>query len=152
MPEAQTNSGSKLYICTTPQNDDLTETAFKALTWVQIARVGNVGERGGSTNILSYNTWDTLVSIKGKGVTDAGSPTIEVAEDLSDPGQIALRAAGSPLVQDNYAFKVLRTDGSMEFFRGIVTGPVFNGGGNEDFVLNRFPLGLNQLPMRVAAP
>jgi hypothetical protein len=152
MPEANTNSGGKLYICAEPQNEDLTQTAFAALTWVQVKKMGNLGERGISTNILTYDTWDTLVSLKGKGITDAGSPTIEVAEDLADPGQTALRAAGAPTVPDNYAFKIERTDGSMEFLRGLVTGPTFNGGRNEDFVLNTFTLGLNQVPMRVAAP
>ncbi|RZZ81124.1 hypothetical protein [Pseudoxanthomonas winnipegensis] len=152
MPEAQTNSGSKLYICATPQNADLTQTAFAALTWVQVKKVGSVGERGTSTNSVSYDTWDTLVSLKGKGITNAGDPVVELAEDLADPGQIALRAAGAPNVPDAYAFKVERPDGSLEYLRGIVMGPVFPGGRNEDFVLNNFTLGLNQVPLRVAAP
>jgi hypothetical protein len=150
MALAKTNSGDKLYISSTATNEDLTETEYKALTWIEISNVGNVGERGASTNILSYDTWGSDTALKGKGITDAGSPTIEVAEDLADPGQIALRAVAR--LPGNYPFKIGRTDGSLEFFRGIVTGPVFNGGRNEDFVLNTFTLGLNQLPMRVAPP
>ncbi|XMM82963.1 hypothetical protein WG628_11660 [Stenotrophomonas maltophilia] len=150
--EAKTNAGSKLYICATPKNADLTETEFKALTFVEVKKVGNIGERGINTNIVQYNTLDTLVALKGKGITNAGDPQVEVAEDLADPGQVALRAAGAPNVPDAYAFKIERADGSIEFLRGLVTGPNVPGGGNEDFILNRFTLGLNQAPITVPAP
>ncbi|MCI2243781.1 hypothetical protein L3067_04060 [Xanthomonas sp. PPL568] len=152
MAEAQTNSGSKLYICATPQNSDLTQTQFAALTWVRVSKVGNVGERGTSTNVVSWDSWDTQVTSKGKGITNAGDPQVEVAELLADPGQIAMRAAGAPGVADNYAFKIERPDGSLEFLRGLVAGPRFNGGRNEDFVLNTYTIGLNQLPIRAPAP
>ncbi|AVY67162.1 hypothetical protein [Xanthomonas translucens] len=152
MAEAQTNSGSKLYICVTPKNDDLTATQFAALTWVLVNKVGNVGERGTDTNIVSWDSWDTEVTSKGKGITNAGDPEIEVAELLADPGQIAMRTAGAPGVPDNYAFKIERPDGTMEYLRGLVAGPKFNGGRNEDFVLNTYKLGLNQVPIRVEAP
>ena len=97
MAEAKTNAGSKLYICITPKNSDLTETEFKALAYVQVKKVGSVGERGINTNIVTYDTWDTLVALKGKGITNAGDPPVEVAQDLIDPGQSAMRAAGAPL-------------------------------------------------------
>ena len=71
---------------------------------------------------------------------------------LADATDKALRAAGEPNEPDAYAFKVERPDGSLEYLRGIVMGPVFPGGRNEDFVLNNFTLGLNQVPLRVAAP
>ncbi len=150
--EAKTNAGTKLHICATPKNTDLTETEFKALTFVQVKKVGSIGERGISTNIVQYDTLDTLVALKGKGITNAGDPQVEVAEDLTDPGQVALRAAGAPNVPDAYAFKVERADGSIEYLRGLVAGPNVTGGRNEDFVLNTFTLALNQAPITVPAP
>ncbi len=152
MPEAQTNSGSKLYICVTPQNEDLEEADFEALTYVQVKKVGSVGERGINTNIVTYDTWDTQVSMKGKGITNAGDPQVELAEDLADPGQIAMRAAGAPNVPDAYAFKVERANGSLEYLRGLVAGPNSPGGRNEDFIINTFTLALNQAPLIVPAP
>jgi hypothetical protein len=152
MAEAQTNNGAKLYICVTPQNTELDETAFKALTYVQVAKVGSVGERGITTNIVTYDTWDTVVSLKGKGISNAGDPEVEVARDLADPGQIAMRAAASPNVTDAYAFKVERTSGEVEYLRGLVTGPRTPGGRNEDFVLHIYSIALNQVPVEVAAP
>lgn len=62
--EAKTNAGSKLYICVTPKNEELTETQLKALQYVQVKKVGSVGERGINTNIVTYDTWDTLVALK----------------------------------------------------------------------------------------
>jgi hypothetical protein len=150
--EAKTNAGSKLYICVSPKNEELTETQFKALQYVQVKKVGSVGERGINTNIVTYDTWDTLVALKGKGITNAGDPPVEVAEDLTDPGQVAMRAAGAPNVADAYAFKVERADGSVEYLRGLVAGPNTPGGRNEDFVLNTYVLGLNQVPIVVPAP
>ncbi|WP_349984451.1 hypothetical protein ABRP17_016625 [Stenotrophomonas sp. WHRI 8082] len=152
MPEAQTNSGSKLSICVLPQNEDLTETQFAALTYVQVKKVGNVGERGITTNIVTYDTWDTAVALKGKGISNAGDPEVEMARDLADPGQIAMRAAGQPDVQDAYAFKVERPSGEIEYLRGLVTGPRTPGGRNEDFVLHVYSLALNQVPVEVPAP
>jgi len=149
--EAKTNAGSKLYICVTPKNADLTETEFAALTFVQVKKVGSIGERGINTNVVQYDTLDTLVALKGKGITNAGDPQIEVAEDLADPGQVAMRAAGAPDVPDSYAFKIERADGSLEYLRGLVTGPNVPGGRNEDFILNTYTLGLNQVPIPVAS-
>ncbi|MET3149151.1 UNVERIFIED_ORG: hypothetical protein ABIC77_000345 [Stenotrophomonas geniculata] len=150
--EAKTNAGSKLSICVLPQNEDLTATEFAALTFVQVKKVGSIGERGINTNVVQYDTLDTLVALKGKGITNAGDPQIEVAEDLTDPGQVAMRAAGAPDVPDTYAFKIERADGSIEYLRGLVTGPNVPGGRNEDFILNTYTLGLNQVPVVVAAP
>ncbi len=152
MPEAQTNSGDKLHICVLPQNEELTATQFDALTYVQVKKVGSLGERGINTNVVSYDTLDTVVSLKGKGITNAGDPTVEVAEDLADPGQTAMRAAGSPYVKDNYALKIERSDGTLEYWRGLVTGPNVPGGRNEDFRLNNFTVALNQPPLIVPAP
>ncbi len=152
MAEAKTNAGSKLSICVTPQNEDLTETQFKALAYIQVKKVGSIGERGISTNIVNYDTLDTLVSMKGKGITNAGDPQVEMAEDLTDPGQVAMRAAGAPDVPDAYAFKIEHTDGSIEFLRGLVAGPNKPGGRNEDFRLNTYTIALNQQPLDVPAP
>lgn len=150
MANAFTNSGGTVGICVTPQNTTLTEAAFEALTYVDIANVGNLGERGANTNIVSYDTWNTQTTLKGKGITNAGDPQLEVAQDLADPGQIAVRAAAASR-SDNYAFKVTRQNGDAQYFRGLVTGPTEPGGRNEDFVLNVFTLALNQVPIDVAA-
>ena len=146
MTEAMTNSGGKVAISTVPQNSALELSGFEALTYVDIAKVGQLGERGGSANILTYDTWDTDVAIKGKGIINAGDPVLELAYDPEDPGQIALQTAALDKA-GNYAFEVTRQDGSKQYLRGLVTGPSEPGGRNEDFVLHNYTIALNQLPI-----
>lgn len=54
--EAKTNAGSKLFICALPQNADLTATEFAALTFVQVKKVGSIGERGINTNVVQVGS------------------------------------------------------------------------------------------------
>lgn len=147
---ANTNAFSKFYVCPTPQNTNLTEDDYNSLEWVLVSGLGNLGETGKSTNVLTYNTWETEVADKAKGITDAGSPTVEVARDPNDNGQQVLRAAGAVGNNNKYAFKILRADGplggtgTIQYNRGIVTGPTRPNGQNEDFELEIFTLGLVQ--------
>ena len=147
---ANTNAFSKWYVCATPQNNNLTQSDYASLTWTLISKVGNVGETGKSTNVLTYNTWDTEVADKAKGITDAGSPTIELAREPDDAGQEILRAAAAVGNNNKYAFKEERADGPLGgtgtifYNRGIVAGPTRPNGGNEDFDLEVFTLGLVQ--------
>lgn len=155
MSNAFTQSGDKFYISTTPANDDLDDHAtlgFPGKVYTEVKRVGSIGEFGISTNIVSYDTLGNDVTLKAKGMTNAGDPPIECAEVIDDPGQIAMRAAGAVTNKNNYAFKILRADGQVEYLRGLVAGPVQPGGRNEDFRLNVFTLGLNQVPLVVPAP
>lgn len=151
---ANTNAHGRLFISSTPQANDLDQAGYEALTWVEIKSVGVVGETGSKTNMLNYDTWDTTVVQKAKGITDAGSPQITLARVPSDAGQIALRAAA--LQNLNYAFKLLRNDpitiggvGSIFYNRGLVVGPTHPNGKNEDFDLEVFTLGLNQQELTV---
>lgn len=151
---ANANAGSKLYVCATAQNSDLERAGYEALTWVQVTGVGSHGEVGTTTNILTYDTWDTTVVQKAKGMKNAGDPEIELARIPTDPGQIILRAAAN--TNFNYAFKIERNDPAVEggeptiiYNRGLVTGPRRPMGRNEDFDLEIFTLALNQVELVV---
>lgn len=149
-----TNMGMTVGICATPQNNDLDDHAtlgFPGLTYINIANVGNVGDHGYNTNMVTYPTMDRPITSKAKGATDGGDYTIECAWDETDPGQIAAATAGDPLDQDNYAFRITWADGSVHYLRGPVSGPNFPGGGNEDFKRGSFTVGVNQI-LRVPAP
>ena len=152
---ANANAASKVYVCATAQNTELDQADYEALTWVEIKSVGSLGETGKSTNVLSYDTWDTSVIQKAKGQTDAGSPDLEVARLPNDPGQEILRSASAVGNNDNYAFKFLRADGSngntgtVLYNRGLVMGPKRPNGRNEDFDLEVFTLAFQQEEIEV---
>ncbi|WP_189406800.1 hypothetical protein [Mesorhizobium sp. M1A.F.Ca.ET.072.01.1.1] len=147
---ANSNAGSKLYISPTPQPNEMAKADFEAITdWILIKALGNHGEAGSSTNFNNYDTWDISVIQKSKGLTDAGTPDIEVARVPTDPGQKAVRAAAK--TNFNYAFKMVRNDatsvggtGTIIYNRGLVAGPKRPFGRNEDFDIEVFTIGYNQ--------
>lgn len=151
------NAGAKVFISPTAVNEDLSQADYLEIDdWLEIRALGNHGETGSSTNILNYDTWDTSVIQKAKGMTNAGDPEIEVARIASDPGQMAMRVAGD--TNFNYAFKMERNDRltpggtpTILFNRGLVTGPRRPHGRNEDFDLEIFALALNQKEIVVPA-
>lgn len=159
---ARTNKDRKAYVCTTPQPVDLTQSQYEALTWIEVSNVGNIGESGTQTNLPTYDELATDVTQKGKGISNAGDPTIECARNPTDPGQQALRAMAK--TNFNYAFKFEDKDApdanhtnSVYYNRGLVTGPTRPNGRNEDFILEVFTLALNQReivvdPVSLVAP
>lgn len=149
-----TNSGSKFFVCATPKETDLTLTQYAALVWVEVGGVGNLGETGTATNVLTYNTWGTKVSQKGKGIANAGDPALEVARNPADPGQSIMRDGAN--TNFNYAFKLQRNDpvpggtiGTIIYNRGIIAGPRRPNGRVEDFDLEMYNLGFNQVEIVV---
>ncbi|MFC4729090.1 hypothetical protein [Coralloluteibacterium thermophilus] len=146
---AYTHSNNSFAICVEPQNSNLDAAAFAALEYVEVAGIGNVGERGISTNIVNYDTWNSLVISKGKGLTDAGNAEVEMLRVPTDPGQVAMRTAGAPTNKNNYAFRETLQDGTFRYYRALVSGPRHPGGRNEDFDLDVYTLGLNQATLDV---
>lgn len=143
----QTFQGTTLGICTTVQPNDLNQAAIAALTYVNIAEVGDVGEWSTSANLLQYDALNTQVGQQQKGIISGGSPTVELVFNKTDAGQIALRAAAA--TKSNYAFKLTLPDGTIRYNRGVVSGPERPGGKNEDFMLERYQLGFNQTTIEV---
>lgn len=147
---ANSNAASKIYVCATAQNSTLAVGDYNGLTWVEIGGIGSRGETGRTTNILNYDTWNDTVIQKAKGLTDAGSPELEVARSATDAGQDILRAAAVVGNNNNYAFKELRSDGAIGgtgtiiYNRGLVAGPTRPGGRNEDFDLEVYTLAFQQ--------
>lgn len=144
-----TNQGGTFAISTTTANADLDESGFSALTYVEVPGLSTSGDTGVTQNVVSYPTWDQQVVCKGKGMADAGDPTLEFV-DAPSAGMSAMLAAAEVDNQDNYAFRYTWADGTVEYNRGLVTGPQYLKGGNEDFKRIAFTLGLQQPPVVVA--
>jgi len=163
MADPRTNAGAKFYIAVdtdgdaAPQATDLTSSEYAGLTWLEVKAVGSVGETGTNTNIVTYDTLGTDVTLKSKGISNAGDPEIEVARLPADPGQIQMRVAAAS--RNAFAYKYEQDDqitadtgnGTTYFNRGIITGPRHPNGRNEDFVLEMYQLGLNQKEIVVEA-
>lgn len=151
-----TLAGTKVSISTAPVTLPLNAAAFGALTFTEIKSVGNLGDYGSPANLINYNTLDTEVMSKAKGVEDAGELSIEVARIFDDPGQIAMRAAAA--TKFYYAIKIEYADAPSEdwsntimYAVGPVTGPQLLGGGTDDFIRESYSVGFtDQRPIFVA--
>jgi hypothetical protein len=162
---ANTNKGRKFYIAVTVADNAIPSAkatapanaaAYAAFAWTQVKNVGSITEMGIRENIVNYDELETTVIQKSKGLINAGDPTVEVARNVTDNGQKAMRAAA--LTKLNYAFKI--TDDDMPsggttpttyYNWGMVTGPTRPGGRAEDFILEVFTLALNALETVVDA-
>lgn len=152
---AYTHSGDTFAISTTTEDEDLDDHAtlgFPGLTYTTINGVVSLGPTGTNTNVVSQPTWGSTVISKGKGLTDAGDAELQLLRIPSDAGQIAIAAAGAPSVRANYAFKHVKQNGETRYYRGLVMGPVHQGGENEAVDTDTYTIALNQLPLTVAAP
>lgn len=146
-----THSGLVVSISTTAVNDDQDLSMFESLTYEDLPSVGSLGDTGVSQNIVNYSTLDRTVICKGKGEANAGDPTIE-ALDIGSAAMDLFNAAAVTSNKDNYAIKYEWPDGSIEYNRGLITGPQLMKGGNEDFKRVMFTCGNQQSPVVVEAP
>ena len=146
MADGITNFGGIFSISDAAENSDLDLAAFALVTYIVVPNIGSHGDSGVSQNVVSYSTWDRNVASKGKGEADAGSPAVEFL-DVSSLGMDQLLIAADVDMSDSYAFKVEWPDGTIEYNRGVVTGPMRMKGGNEDFKRLSFTLGFSQQPV-----
>lgn len=143
-----TNKGRKVYVSAAANPIDINQAAFELLTWVQITGVSNLGEMTSAANILSLPLLETEVLQKGKGIVDAGDPEVSVARESTDAGQILLRTLAD--ANTYHAFKFEHADNlggtsnTIDYSRGLVTGPAKAGGGPEDFDIEVFTFALVQ--------
>lgn len=146
------NKGYKVYICATPAgDDDLTQTEFEALTWVEAINVGTLPERGRTESELTYNTLSHGVK-KGKGSTNYGSGDFEMTRKGTNAGREAFVAAAA--TELNHAIKLVAPDATgedtgdftatIEYMRGYLTGPTVPSGGDEQADIFRFSFYNNQ--------
>lgn len=143
------HAGVTVGVCTDPQDEDLTSADFQSLAYVNIGGVGSLGEYGVVTEWLHYVLEDSRLASKMKGMTDAGNPELEVARDDSDAGQAVMRLVGDYTFESSVALCVTKQDGSRDFLRGLVFGPISVGGGPEDFDLDKYVIALQQIPIHV---
>jgi len=147
MADGITNFGGTFAVTAIAANTDVADkAAYAALVYTEVPNVGSFGDTGVSQNVVSYSTWDRNVAAKGKGEADAGSPTVEFL-DVASAGMTIMETNAAVDNANSYAFKIEWPDGTIEYNRGIVTGPMRLKGGNEDFKRVSFNLGFSQVPI-----
>jgi len=124
-------------------NTTLDETAFGALTWQAVPNMGTHGDTGVDQNMVSFPTWDNLLTVQQKGAAIGKTYEVIFLDQASD-GMTALQAASAIDNNNNFAFKLQWPDGRIEYGRGVVSAPGYSKGSNEDFATVAFNIAANQ--------
>lgn len=142
------NQGSKVYICETAAgDDDLSQSEFEALTWVEVLNVGTLPEYGRSQDELTYPTL-AHGTIKGKGAVNFGAGDFEVSRKGTNTGRDAMETAAATELK--YAMKIVAPDATdsmtatIDYLRGALGGPVIPGGGGDQAKIYRFSMYVDQ--------
>lgn len=145
-----TASGTKFFIG--PATSEATDTAaaFAALTsYVEVKKVESFGDFGDESAAVTFNEVGAGRISKAKGSKDAGTIALTVGYAPSDPGQIAMEAAQAS--NENFAFKVIFPDGSIQYFLGLVMSKRRNIGTADNVLKRVFNVGINSEIIDVAA-
>jgi len=128
----QTGAGSKIYIATTSGAVPADQTAYEALTYVEVEQTESIGEFGDSTTAVTFTGLGDARVQKLKGSSDAGTLNVvmvfnSAADGSPTTGQYLMQLASANTTDDNYRFKVTFNDASTGSPLGDNTTRYFSG-------------------------
>lgn len=102
-------------VAATPATEDA--AGFGALTYVAVGKLISIGETGDEAEDV------TVPLLAGRtlhlnGAKDGGARDFAYQYELTDPGQVILRAQNNG--QTTVSFKITDPDGKIEYFHGLV--------------------------------
>jgi len=113
---ARTSAGTTIGIGPAPSTYDA--AGFGAVSFDTIGEVTDAGEYGKIYNLVTHNPLASRKTEKYKGSYNNGSITLQLAIDEADVGQLAANAA--VLTDLSYSIKVVKQDGSIDYFTAQV--------------------------------
>jgi hypothetical protein len=146
----QTGAGSTLAISVAaPATQDA--AGFAALTFTNIGGIEKIGTIGASFQKTEFQPLSGAKQ-KLKGSADYGTLAPSLAVDLTDAGQVLLKAAA--LIETNglYSFKVTLQDGSKFYAQGRVFGWPVTVDGADPVVMAAPSIEICSKPVEVAGP
>lgn len=96
----------------------LDASGFGALSYVSVGEVTDIGTFGETIAKVTHVPLSTGVTIKRKGVIDAGDITLKMARAPTDAGQVVLKAALAS--NSTYSFCVTLQSGTKLYFLALV--------------------------------
>lgn len=155
---AQTHQGGQFYISSTTISDvaiPLDQTAFEALTWVEVEGVVSAPGFQITDNILTQNTLSDDIADKQKGFRMVEDTEVICSYREGATGQAAVQAAARN--KNSYAIKYeldnsAGTNGTTQYAVAVIGGGGLTGGEGEDFVNRVFSVAPKlQFPVEVDA-
>ena len=128
------------------------ESGFQALTFAGVGEVGDLGEFGGTREVVTFTPVDTGIVAKRPGSIDYGQMTLQIARDAADVGQIALQSALDGAEAGNlHSFELVDRNGDTLFFTGIVSSFTYNAGSANTIFGGSCTVDLTNKPLAVEA-
>lgn len=122
------------------------------MTYTAVGEVGDLGEFGGTREVVEFTPIDTGVVAKRPGSINYGEMSLQIGRDATDAGQIALQAALDGANEgDIHSFRVTDRNGDKLYFTGIVSSFTYNAGSANTIFGGSCTVNLTSKPVPVAA-
>jgi len=129
------------------------DTGYEDLTYAAVGEVGDLGEFGGTREVVTFTPVDTGIVAKRPGSIDYGQMSLQIARDAADTGQVALQSALDGAEAGNvHSFELVDRNGDTLFFTGIVSSFTYNAGSANTMFGGSCTIDLTSKPLPVAAP
>ena len=129
------------------------DAGYADLTYTSVGEVGDLGEFGGTREVVTFTPVDTGIVAKRPGSVDYGQMSLQIARDAADVGQIALQSAFDGSEAGNlHSFELVDRKGDTLFFTGIVSSFTYNAGSANTMFGGSCTIDLTSKPLPVAVP
>lgn len=128
------------------------DIGYEGLTYAKVGEVGDLGEFGGTREVVTFTPVDTGVVAKRPGSIDYGEMSLQIARDATDAGQQALQEALDGTESGNvHSFELTDRNGDKVYFTGIVSSFTYNAGSANTIFGGNVTVNLTSKPLPVAA-
>ena len=128
------------------------DAGYADLTYAAVGEVGDLGEFGGTREVVTFTPVDTGIVAKRPGSVDYGQMSLQIARDAADVGQIALQSAFDGSEAGNlHSFELVDRKGDTLFFTGSVSSFTYNAGSANTMFGGSCTIDLTSKPLPVAA-
>jgi hypothetical protein len=127
----QTNAGTSIGVSiAAPATHDA--AGFGALTFTAIGEIVTTGTKGPSVSLVTHSPLSTRAIQKFKGTVNYGTYSLGLGLDITDAGQILLKAGTDGAQIDVvHSFEETKQDGTIEYYRAVIMSYDRAGGGND---------------------
>jgi hypothetical protein len=118
--KVRTSAGTVLSVsASAPATYDV--AGYGAVTGFQpVGELTDLGSFGKKYNLVTFTPLGDRKVVKRKGSYNNGTLSLKMGSNVTDPGQVALKAAADS--DNSYTFKVVTQSGSTYYFTGQVMG------------------------------
>ena len=128
------------------------DAGYADLTYTSVGEVGDLGEFGGTREVVTFTPVDTGIVAKRPGSIDYGQMSLQIARDAADTGQVALQSALDGAESGNvHSFKLLDRNGDILYYTGIVSSFTYSAGSANTMFGGSCTIDLTSKPLAVEA-